>query len=59
MLTNSISYLTLVALAVISVAFIYLHWRYHPQATPLDSFVALQKRLRQGKPTLLQFHAPM
>lgn len=59
MLTNSISNLMLVVLAVMGAAFIYLHWRYHPQATPLDSFAALQKRLRQGKPTILQFYAPM
>jgi hypothetical protein len=39
--------------------FIGLHWRFHIRQTPLDSFDALQKRLRGGKPVLVQFHAPL
>lgn len=49
--------LTLLVLAI--VAFLTLHWRLDPRQTSLDSFESLQGRLNEGKPFLVQFHAPL
>ncbi len=56
------TFLSIIAVALIGLAvlaFFALHWRYHPQSTPLDSFDALQKQLQDGKPVLIQFFAPL
>jgi len=49
--------LTIIVIAGLS--FIFVHWRYHPKQTQLDSFEALKKRLVGGKLALIQFHAPL
>ena len=35
------------------------HWRFHVKQIRLDSFAALQQRLRAGKPVVVQFSAPL
>lgn len=49
-------------LAILFIAgtlFLIVHWRFHPKETQLDSIERLEKRLVGGKPTLIQFHAPL
>lgn len=57
--TNPTTLIFFLVMAIAVFAFLLLHWRYHPAQTKLDSFAALEKRLRQGKPILIQFHAPL
>lgn len=54
-----IPYILLGILLLLSAVFGIVHWRYHPQATAIDSFAELERFLQGGKPTLLQFHAPL
>lgn len=49
----------LIIIAIAGLVFVFLHWRYHPKETPLDSFDSLKERLERGKPALIQFHAPL
>jgi hypothetical protein len=49
----------LVLLALLTLAFLFVHWRFHTKQTSLESFNALQERLKKGKPVLVQFSAPL
>lgn len=40
-------------------AYLAFHWRFHVKQTRLESFDALQRRLRAGKPVVVQFSAPL
>jgi hypothetical protein len=40
-------------------AYLAFYWRFHVRQTRLDSFTALQQRLRAGKPAVIQFSAPL
>jgi len=49
----------LTVIVIAGLAFLLVHWKYHPRQTQLDSFEALKERLDRGKPALVQFHAPL
>ena len=59
MLTDIINWLAIAAIVVAGGIFLYMHWRHHPPTTPIASLAELRERLGQGRPTLIQFHAPM
>lgn len=56
---SSVAWLLLGLLAVALATWLAVHWRYHIRATPLDSAAGVRARLGQGRPVLVQFHAPL
>lgn len=51
--------IVLVIFLAFILAYLAFHWRFHVKQTRLDSFKALQQRLRAGKPVVVQFSAPL